>query len=176
MNIYDIDTDSLRDIIPSLECGDKVFLSGVVYTARDAAHKRLFELLDRGEALPFEIKDAVIYYAGPTPVKDNGQIGSFGPTTSSRMDAFTPRLLDLGFAAMIGKGDRSPAVTDSIVKNKAVYFCAGGGLGALISECIAECREIAFGELGCESIKKLSVKRLPLIVGVDCGGKSIFNR
>lgn len=171
-----INTAELKDKIPCLSCGDKVYLSGTVYTARDAAHSRLCSLIDEGKALPFDLCGAVIYYAGPTPEKPNGQVGSFGPTTSSRMDSFAPILLDRGLAAMIGKGDRSKEVVKSIVKNRAVYFCAGGGFGALISRSIKKVEEIAFTELGCESIKRLEVERLPLIVATDCNGKTIFHR
>ncbi len=168
--------DELKSNISVLNVGDRVYLSGTVYTARDAAHSRLCAMLAEGKALPFELKGAVIYYAGPTPTKENGQIGSFGPTTSSRMDAFAPTLLDRGLLAMIGKGDRSEAVVDAIVRNRAVYFCAGGGLGALISNSITDVEEIAFPELGCESIKRLTAEKLPLITAVDCRGNSIFSR
>lgn len=171
-----IHTNNLKQEIPSLKAGDKVLLSGTVYTSRDAAHARIFSLLDENAPLPFEIKDAVIYYAGPTPSKPSGQVGSFGPTTSARMDKFSPRLLDLGLGAMIGKGNRNSDTVEAIKRNRAVYFCAGGGFGALISESIVNIQEIAFKELGCESVKKLEVKDLPLIVGVDCFGNSIFNR
>ena len=157
-------------------CGDKVFFSGVIYTARDAAHKRLLEMIEKGDTLPFDLKDSIIYYAGPTPTKPDGTIGSFGPTTSSRMDAFAPELLDMGMLAMIGKGNRSKAVSDAIVRNKAIYFCAGGGFGALISNSVKSVEEIAFPELGCESIKKLVVCEMPLVVAIDCRGNSIFNR
>ena len=176
MEIIKLSTDELSRRIPELRAGDYVHLSGTVYTARDAAHARFLELISAGKELPFELKDAVIYYAGPTPTKENGQIGSFGPTTSARMDAFTPCLLDRGLTAMIGKGDRSPEVTDAIVRNSAVYFCAGGGLGALISKSIVSCEEIAFPELGCESVKRLTVRAFPLIVGIDCRGNSVFGK
>ena len=171
-----ISADSLRSAAPELKAGDKVLLSGVIYTARDAAHARFFSLLDRGLPLPFELNGAVIYYAGPTPQKPDGQIGSFGPTTSARMDVFSPRLLDLGLAGMIGKGDRSPEVIDAIRRNGAVYFCAGGGFGALISRCVVSMQEIAFPELGCESVKRLEVKNMPLMVGVDSRGNNLFQR
>ena len=176
MAAAELNTKDVRQAAQYLRAGDRVLLSGVVYTARDAAHARLFSLLDLGEPLPFPLQDAVIYYAGPTPRKPNGQIGSFGPTTSARMDRFSPRLLDLGLAAMIGKGDRSEQVVQSIRKNGALYFCAGGGFGALISRSIADMEEIAFPELGCESIKRLQVVGLPLLVGVDAHGNSIFQR
>lgn len=158
----------------SLRAGERVLLSGTVYTARDAAHGRIFAALDRGEPLPFPIQGSVIYYAGPTPRKPDGQIGSFGPTTSARMDVFTPRLLELGLAGVIGKGDRSPAVMEAFRRTGAVYFCAGGGFGALISRCIAEMEEIAYPELGCESVKRLLIRDLPVIVGADAFGNSAF--
>ncbi len=168
-------TQDIRPACADLRAGDRILLSGIVYTARDAAHARLFALLDSGAPLPFPLRDAVIYYAGPTPQKPDGQIGSFGPTTSARMDKFTPRLLDLGLAATIGKGDRSREVLAALKKNGAVYFCAGGGFGALISKRIAEMREIAFPELGCESIKRLRITDLPLVVGADAAGNSVFD-
>ena len=169
-------TETLRASAKDLRVGDQVFLSGTVYTARDAAHARFFTLLDQGLPLPFEIKDAVIYYAGPTPQKSDGRIGSLGPTTSARMDVFSPRLLDLGLAGMIGKGDRNADVVDAVKRNGAVYFCAGGGFGALISKCIVNMREIAFPELGCESVKQLEIREMPLIVAVDSQGGNLFQR
>ena len=174
MNTFDITASQLRSIIPQLHIGDRVLLSGTVYTARDAAHKELFGLLDEGLELPFDIKDAVIYYAGPTPGREDCATGSCGPTTSSRMDGFAPRLYSLGLAATIGKGERSQAVIDSIVENGAVYLCAVGGAGALISKHITAADEIAFLHLGCESVKKLTVDKLPLTVGVDSFGGNIF--
>ncbi|MBE6716756.1 MAG: TRZ/ATZ family protein [Ruminococcaceae bacterium] len=173
---YYINTSELSDFTAKLKTGDRVYLSGTVYTARDAAHSAVFRMLDNGEKLPFDIKGAVIYYAGPTPTNDRGRIGSFGPTTSSRMDAFSPRLLDLGLLAMIGKGNRSAEVVKAIKRNNAVYFCAGGGLGALISKSIISSEVIAFPELGCESIKKLEISDMPLITAIDCSGNSIFDR
>lgn len=176
MNTFSIKTSEIKQKADFLHAGDKVFLSGTVYTARDAAHQRIFNLLDNDLQLPFDIRGAVIYYAGPTPSKEDGSIGSFGPTTSSRMDAFSPRLLDLGLAAMIGKGNRDAATVEAIRRNGAVYFCAGGGFGALISQAVKSVEVIAFPELGCESIKKLSVENLPVIVGVDMYGDSVFDR
>lgn len=170
--IYSIDVDSINNY--NYECGDRILLSGTIYTARDAAHKKLFEILDNGGNLPFELKGAVIYYAGPTPAKPGKAVGACGPTTSSRMDKFAPRLYDLGVYATIGKGERSQNVVDSIIRNKAVYFCAVGGAGALISKSIISAEEIAFCELGCESIKKLRVVDLPLIVAIDKNGNNIF--
>lgn len=176
MTDYYIRADELKDYTVKLSAGDKVYLSGEIYTARDAAHSRLCTLIDEGKAFPFDINGAVIYFAGPSPTKSDGTIGSFGPTTSSRMDAFSPVLLERGLVGMIGKGNRSEAVIEAIVRNKAVYFCAGGGFGALISRSIENIKEIAFPELGCESIKLLNVRNMPLIVAVDSNGNSIFNR
>ncbi len=171
-----ISVDDLRFVRKELCVGDKVYLSGIVYTARDAAHKRIFDIIDSGEELPFSINGSVIYYAGPTPSRPGCVAGSIGPTTSARMDAFSPRLLDMGLLAMIGKGNRSHEVCEAIKRNNAVYFCAGGGLGALISKSIVRLEEIAFPELGCESIKRLEVKNMPLITAIDSYGESIFNR
>ena len=169
-----LDSPGLREALRELRAGDRVSLSGPVYTARDAAHKRLFELLDAGEELPIEISGAVLYYAGPTPAPPGRPIGSCGPTTSSRMDAFTPRLLELGLAAMIGKGERSREVNEAIKRCGAVYFCALGGAGALISRHVVSAREVAFPDLGCESVKELILDGLPLTVGTDSLGNSIF--
>ncbi|MBE6811649.1 MAG: TRZ/ATZ family protein [Ruminococcaceae bacterium] len=171
-----VHTDSVRKDIQNLHAGDAVMLSGTIYTARDAAHKKLCAMIADQQPLPIELQDAVIYYAGPTPTKDNGQIGSIGPTTSSRMDAFAPTLLANGLALMIGKGTRNEAVCNAIINNKAAYFCAAGGLGALISKSILNCKEIAFPELGCESIKKLTVENMPLIAAILPNGENIFNR
>ena len=174
MNDIVIHTDSMKEYTKSLRAGDRVLLSGDVYTARDAAHKKITALLQAGNDLPFKLENAVIYYAGPTPGHDDIIIGSCGPTTSSRMDAFAPRFYDLGLAATIGKGERSEEVTEAIVRNKAVYLCAVGGAGALIARHIKRVKEIAFPELGCESVKRLTVKDLPLIVCIDSRGGNIF--
>lgn len=155
---------------------DTVSLSGVVYTARDAAHKKLFALLDAGEPLPFPLEGSAIYYAGPTQTPPGLAIGSCGPTTSGRMDSYAPRLLDLGLCCMIGKGERDQAVRDAIVRNNAVYLCAIGGAGALACKCIRSCEVIAFPELGCESVKRLVFENFPLIVANDAAGGDIFNR
>lgn len=171
---YRITTDELKDYIPKLKTGDRVILSGTIYTARDQAHMALFRLLDSGEELPIDIKGAVIYYAGPTPGRGEMPTCACGPTTSGRMDKFTPRLLDLGLGAMIGKGPRSREVIDSIVKNGSVYLCAVGGAGALLAKCIKSMEELAFFELGCESLKRLKIENMPLIVGVDHEGNDIF--
>ena len=167
-------TGALREAISGLTAGDRVLLSGTVYTARDAAHKRLFALLDAGEELPFPLQNAVIYYAGPTPGQQGMAVGACGPTTSGRMDPYAPRLLDLGLAAMIGKGERSLAVEEAIVRNGAVYFAAVGGAGALIARCIRSSQVIAFEELGCESIKRMEVEDLPLTVAIDCRGGNLY--
>jgi len=171
-----VHTSELKTVAPLLRAGERVLLSGTVYTARDAAHKRLFALLDRGEALPFPLAGAVIYYTGPTPAQMGLPVGSCGPTTSSRMDGFTPRLLDLGLVGMIGKGERSAAVCQAIARNGAVYFCAVGGAGALMAAHVTAAEELAFADLGCESIKCLTIENLPLTVGIDAGGESIFEQ
>ena len=157
-------TDQLPQVLGELRAGDRVLLSGTIYTARDAAHKRIFQLLDEGKPLPFELKGAVIYYAGPTPGQQGMAVGACGPTTAGRMDGFAPRLLDLGLTAMIGKGERSQDVVDAIVRNGACYFAAVGGAGALIAKCIKTAQVIAFDELGCESVKRMEVENLPLTV------------
>lgn len=157
-----------------MRAGDRILLSGTIYTARDAAHMELFKLLDNKTGLPFEINGSIIYYAGPTPTKPDGTVGSFGPTTSSRMDKFSPRLLDLGLCAMIGKGDRSREVYEAIVRSGALYLSAIGGAGALAAKCISSCEEIAFAHLGCESVKRLHVEKFPLIVAIDANGESLF--
>ena len=160
--------------VTRLKAGDEVEFSGVIYTARDAAHKRMTEAADRGEPLPFEIKGAAIYYAGPTPAREGEIIGSCGPTTSARMDDYTPRMLDLGLKIMIGKGKRSNAVTESIKKHKAVYLIAVGGVAALIKSRITACEEVAYPDLGCEAVRRLTVDRLPLLVAIDSRGCSIL--
>lgn len=172
---FKTDTSLLASVIPELRAGDRVLLSGTIYTARDAAHKRIFELLDSEMQLPFELCGAVIYYAGPTPAREGMAVGSCGPTTSGRMDAFTPRLLDLGLLGMIGKGERSAEVVSAIVRNRAIYLCAVGGAGALIARHIKASEVVAFPELGCESVKRMSIEDLPLTVGIDSLGTSIFD-
>ena len=176
MNTYYINTAELPQYIGQLSKGDKVYLSGTVYTARDAAHQRIFNLLENSQPLPFDLNGAAVYYAGPTPTPSGLAIGSCGPTTSGRMDKFAPTLLDLGLKCMIGKGPRSSFVTNSIIKNGAVYLCAIGGAGALAAKCITHCEVIAFDDLGCESIKKLTFKDFPLIVGIDSNGGSLFEK
>jgi fumarate hydratase subunit beta len=171
-----IKVEELKEKAPTLHAGDRVLLSGTVYTARDAAHKRIVSLLDAGEALPFPLAGACIYYAGPTPAEPGAVIGSCGPTTSGRMDRFAPRLLDLGLAAMIGKGQRNAEVVSAIVRNGAVYLCAVGGAGALAAQSVKKCEEIAFKDLGCESIKRMTVLDFPLIVAIDSEGNDLFKR
>lgn len=172
---YSFESTQLIEYAEKLKAGDRVYLSGVVYTARDAAHKRIKSMLDNGETLPFDLNNALIYYAGPTPTPEGLAIGSCGPTTSSRMDKFAPQFLDCGLKGMIGKGPCSKEVIDAIIRNKAVYFCATGGAGALASKHIKSCEVIAFDDLGCESVKRLEFDRFPLIVGIDSFGNSIFN-
>lgn len=172
--MIELNTSELKEKARNLKVGDKVLLSGTVYTSRDAAHKRIKALLDSGEPLPYELSGAAIYYAGPTAAKDGMAIGSCGPTTSSRMDVYAPEFLDRGLSAMIGKGERSQAVCDAICRNEAVYFCAIGGAGALACKCITECEVIAFEDLGCESVKRLTFEKFPLIVAIDCNGGNLF--
>ena len=148
MAVFDINLADIRAAIPEMRAGDSVLLTGTVYTSRDAAHKRIFSILDEGGELPYDLKDACIYFAGPTPSPEGRVIGSCGPTTSGRMDVYSPRLLDLGLAAMIGKGERNEQVRQAIMRNKAVYFCAIGGAGALCAKGITACEEIAFKDLG----------------------------
>lgn len=161
------------DII-GLKTGEHILLSGVLYTARDAAHKRMTETMERGEPLPIDIKGQVIYYVGPTPAKPGQVIGSAGPTTSSRMDAYTPRLLEAGLKGMIGKGKRSPEVVEAIKKYKAVYFAAAGGAGALLSKRIKKAEVVAYEDLGPEAIYRLEVEDFPVIVVNDIYGNDLY--
>lgn len=158
----------------SLCAGDYVYLTGIIYTARDAAHKRMNEALDRKEELPFSVQGNMIYYMGPSPAREGRPIGSAGPTTASRMDKYTPRLLDLGLGGMIGKGKRSKEVIDAMVRNRAVYFAAVGGAGALLSKCITSSEVIAYDDLGTEAIRRLEVKDLPVIVVIDSRGNNLY--
>ena len=158
----------------SLKSGDYVYLTGTIYTAREAAHKRMQEALDRGEALPIGMKNNVIYYMGPSPAREGRPIGSAGPTTASRMDKYAPTLLDLGEKAMIGKGKRSKEVMDAIVRNHAVYFAAVGGAGALLSKCITKSEIVCYEDLGAEAIRKLEVKDFPVIVVIDSEGNNLY--
>lgn len=164
-----------KEIAKTLKAGDLIKLSGVIYTARDAAHKRLIERLEANEPLPFDLKDSIIYYVGPTPEKPGAVIGSAGPTTSYRMDAYTPTLLDLGLRGMIGKGPRNSLVIDAMKRNDAVYFAAVGGAAALLALHIKEAEIIAFDDLGTEAIRRLVVEDFPVIVATDCHGNSLYS-
>ena len=170
----EINTSELKEKARTLRAGQKIELSGTVYTSRDAAHNRIKQLIESGGELPFALDGAAIYYAGPTGTKEGMAIGSCGPTTSSRMDPYAPLLLDMGLSAMIGKGERSAAVVDAIKRNNAVYLGALGGAGALACRCITKCDVIAFDDLGCESVKRLTFEKFPLIVAIDCEGGNIF--
>lgn len=163
-----------KDTARTLKAGDMVYLTGTVYTARDAAHKRMDEALNAGEKLPFDLKENIIYYMGPSPAREGAVIGAAGPTTASRMDKYTPRLLDLGMGGMIGKGKRSPAVQDAIIRNEAVYFAAIGGAGALLSKHIVSSEIIAYEDLGTEAIRKLTVEDFPAIVVIDSKGRNLY--
>lgn len=163
-----------KDVIKDLKAGDFVYITGTVYTARDAAHKRMQEALDKGEALPIDVKNNVIYYLGPTPAREGRVIGSAGPTTASRMDKYAPNLLDLGLGAMIAKGKRNQAVIDAIVRNQSIYFAAIGGAGALLSKCIKKATVVAYEDLGTEAIRELYVEDLPVIVVVDSEGNNLY--
>lgn len=157
-----------------VSAGDEICLSGVIYTARDAAHKRMIAAIEGGAPLPFSLADTAIYYAGPTPPKNGYPIGACGPTTSCRMDPYTPRLMSLGLRCTIGKGDRAPAVYEAIREHGGLYLCALGGAGALTARSVTAMEVIAYPELGCESVKRLTVRDLPLFVGIDARGHSIF--
>ena len=168
-------TDTIKEHLHELRAGDAVYLSGTVYCARDAVHKKIDTLIREGKKLPFVIKDSIIYYCGPTPAKPGMAIGSCGPTTSSRMDGFMETLLDMGLIATIGKGGRSKQVNDAMKKHGAVYLCAMGGAGAISASCIKSVEVIAFEELGCESCKKMVFDKFPLVVGNDIYGSSLFD-
>ncbi len=168
-------TADLRQAIPRLRAGDQILLSGTLYTARDAAHKRLMALLDAGEPLPFPLQDSVIYYCGSTPPPIGAPIGACGPTTSSRMDPYTPRLYSLGVCATVGKGERDAATCAALRQYGGIYLCAIGGAGALAARQVVDSRVIAFEDLGCEAIKQLTVRDFPLIVAEDMYGGSLFS-
>lgn len=163
-----------REEAKTLQAGDYVYITGTIYTARDAAHLRMDQTLDRGEKLPIEMEGNVIYYMGPTPAREGRPIGSAGPTTASRMDKYAPRLLDLGLTGMIGKGKRKKEVTDAIVRNGAVFFAAVGGAGALLSKCIKKAEVIAYDDLGTEAIRRLEVENFPVIVVIDSQGRNLY--
>ena len=163
-----------KEVAQQLRAGDMVFISGTIYTARDAAHKRMDEALNAGLELPLDVRGNLIYYMGPSPAREGRPIGSAGPTTASRMDKYAPRLLDLGLGGMIGKGKRSPQVIDAIVRNGSVYFAAIGGAGALLSKAIVASEVIAYDDLGTEAIRKLTVERFPAIVVIDSQGNNLY--
>lgn len=169
-----ITTPLTDEVINQLKAGDFVYISGTIYTARDAAHERLYNAINNGEAIPFDLKNNIIYYLGPTPAKPGQVIGSAGPTTSSRMDKYTPLLLNNGLKGMIGKGKRSNDVIKSMKKNNSVYFAAIGGAGALLSKCIKESQVIAYDDLGTEAIRKLTVENLPVIVVIDSKENNLY--
>lgn len=169
-----ITTPLTEDIARKLKAGDSVLITGVIYTARDAAHKRLVDTLDRGEALPVDIKDQIVYYVGPSPAKPGQPIGAAGPTTSGRMDAYAPRLLAEGLRGMIGKGYRSVEVVDAMKKHGAVYFAATGGAAALIAKAVKEYQVVAYPDLGTEAIAKMTVENFPAIVVIDCEGRNYY--
>lgn len=169
-----ITTPITEKITADLHSGDYVYITGTIYVARDAAHKRMIEALERGEELPIDIKDAAIYYMGPSPAREGRPIGSAGPTTASRMDKYAPTLLDLGEKAMIGKGKRTKEVIDAIIRNKAVYFAAVGGAGALLSKCITKSEIVCYEDLGAEAIRKIEVENFPVIVVIDRDGNNLY--
>lgn len=171
---YKLTTPLTKEALAPLRAGDTVRLSGVVYTARDAAHKRMMELLDEGKPLPFPVKGAAVYYVGPTPERPGQVIGAAGPTTSGRMDAYAPRLLDLGLAAMIGKGGRNEDVQKAVVRNGAVYLAALGGAGALMAGSVESLEIIAWEDLGCEAVRRLEVEDMPLTVILDSVGGNLY--
>ena len=163
-----------KDQLCQLKAGDYVYLTGTIYTARDAAHKRMNESLDEGEKLPVKLEEQVIYYMGPSPAREGRPIGSAGPTTASRMDKYAPRLLDLGLGAMIGKGKRTQEVIDAIIRNESVYFAAVGGAGALLSKCIKRSEVVAYDDLGAEAIRRLEIENFPVIVVIDKDGNNLY--
>lgn len=169
-----ITTPITAEVTEKLYAGDYIYISGTVYVARDAAHKRFMEALDKGEELPFPIQDSVIYYMGPSPAREGRPIGSAGPTTASRMDKYAPRLLDLGQKAMIGKGKRTREVVDAIIRNQAVYLAAVGGAGALLSKCIKTSELVCYGDLGAEAVLKLEVEDFPVVVVIDKDGNNLY--
>lgn len=169
-----IHTPITERVADELRAGDYIYLSGTIYTARDAAHKRMIETLDHGEELPIDLKDAVIYYMGPSPAREGQVIGSAGPTTAGRMDKYAPRLLDLGQKGMIGKGKRSEEVIKAVMRNHAVYFAAVGGAGAMIARCIKKSEIVCYEDLGTEAIRKLEVENFPMIVVIDSYGNNLY--
>ena len=174
MSEIKVTTPLNEEVISKWRSGDKILISGIIYTGRDAAHKRLVELIDKGESLPFDVKGQIIYFVGPTPARPGRAVGSAGPTTSYRMDAYSPRLIERGLKGMIGKGSRSKEVIEAMMKHKCVYMAAVGGAGALISRCIKSSEIIAYDDLGPEAIRKMEVENLPVIVVNDISGNDLY--
>lgn len=169
-----IKTPLTTEIVEELQAGDYVYITGIIYTARDAAHKRMYDMMKEGNSIPFDLNNNIVYYLGPTPERDGQVIGSAGPTTSSRMDKYTPLLLEHGLKGMIGKGKRNKEVIDAMIKNKAVYFAAVGGAGALLSKKIKASKVIAYDDLGTEAIRELYVEDFPVIVVIDSKGNNLY--
>lgn len=176
MSAIEIKTPLTAEVVSKLKAGDSVLITGIIYTARDAAHKRLMEALAKGEKLPIDLKGQIIYYAGPSPAPPGKPIGSVGPTTSYRMDAFAPKTMELGLKGMIGKGPRSKEVVVAMKKHVAVYFAAVGGAGALLAKCVKEAKPVAYADLGAEAITELRVEKFPAIVAIDCRGDDLYAR
>lgn len=174
MSEIKVTTPLNEEVISKWRSGDKILISGIIYTGRDAAHKRLVELIDKGESLPFDVKGQIIYFVGPTPARPGRAVGSAGPTTSYRMDAYSPRLIEKGLKGMIGKGSRSKEVIEAMMKHRCVYMTAVGGAGALISRCIKSSEIIAYDDLGPEAIRKMEVENLPVIVVNDTSGNDLY--
>jgi fumarate hydratase subunit beta len=170
----EINTPITSEMISTLTMGDMVYLSGKIYTVRDAAHKKLAELIESGKPLPFDFSGQVVFYAGPAPAKPGKPIGSIGPTTAGRMDLYAPLLIAKGLKVMIGKGLRTKEVTDAIVKHRGIYFAATGGIAALMAKCVTSAKVIAFEELGTEAVRELIVEKLPLVVAIDSQGKNLY--
>lgn len=170
-----IETPLTKSKVKELHAGDYVYITGTIYSARDAAHLRMYDSINNNEDIPFDIENQIVYYLGPTPAREGQVIGSAGPTTSSRMDKYTPTLLDRGMTGMIGKGKRSEEVIESMKKNTAVYFAAVGGAGALLSKCIKKSKVIAYDDLGTEAIREMYVEKLPVIVVIDSEGSNMYN-
>lgn len=173
---YNLTTPLTKDKLAELKAGDYVYITGTIYSARDAAHKRMHETLTESGELPISLENNTIYYMGPTPARDSRPLGSAGPTTSSRMDKYTPELFDRGLSAVIGKGRRADSITKSIIKNKCVYFAAVGGAGALLSQCITDAKTVAYDDLGTEAIRKLTVENFPAIVIIDSAGNNLYEK
>ena len=175
-SVIEIKTPLDGDTIKSLNCGDVVYITGAIYTGRDAAHKRMADMLAAGETLPFDYEGNIIFYAGPAPAKPGDAIGSIGPTTAGRMDLFAPQLIEAGLTAMLGKGNRSDAVKQAIVRHGGIYFAGVGGIAALMSRCVKKVDIVAFEDLGTEAVRRLEVERLPVVVAIDCKGNDIYDR